>query len=1050
MKKLRGGVLVFAALLFVMLAPSRASAQSQITGTIQGEVTDEKGGLVPDATVEIKNLDTNLTKTQSAGSDGRFAFLLVPPGRYTLTVSKTGFATIVQENLSLTVGQTISLPVSMKVSAVQERIVVTATPTVEVTKTESSSTLNQLTVDTTPILGRKFEDLVTLTPGVSIVQGPDGDEINFNGQRGIFNNISLDGGDYNNGFFGEQVGGQRAAIDITLEAVKEFQVVASGASAEFGHTAGGIVNVITKSGTNEVHGSIFHFQRLEALASDTSDGKPLKDFRREQFGGALGGPVVKDKMFFFATAEGIRENLTRDNLSAQIASTACPVQAPTILANEPLIKTNPDCQRLALVNFYKSKLNQTENDSVSHLVRNAAVLGRYDWLVTPSNQFSVSYNYDYSKNTNQTFDVPTYGNSANGIEGPSKIQAFNVNFFSTVSATKLNEAHFTYSREARPRAAVESKVPPDTGIGLVPSFRFGNPFFLQPNINELFWRTQVRDNFSIIHGKHTFKLGGEWIHSLNDQIFRGFFTGRYLFDSVAGFLRYTSDPALGVGFGPTVATCADGTFGDIRVSGSCGASGFAPGNVFSFGPGPLIGFLQRAILTGAANDASGASKFSNEEFALFIQDRWQVRPNFTLNLGLRWEAQIFPGPLVPPSQTAYGIFLNNPLFPSDGTIHNQKKEFQPRVGFAWDLFNNRKSVLRASWGIYYARQNMLTTVQPLTTNGVQGFNRFINTAIIGFGAPPPLYPGLLAPSPVPPGTFPDFVGVSVFSRNYANPRIYSTNVAYEQELYPNWAVYADFTLAKGVHLTRFIDVNCGSCLPGQGGPPAVLPLNGNTVIYTGPPPFGPKLLGVLTTFGNGKSLYRGFTVGVRKRFSQRFQLEGNYTYSKDLDDDSNERDPFTDRAFNRFDLSKDYSLSDRDERHRFNFYTYAELPYGFQANVRMQAHSAQPITVDTTGNGSGSPCSQSNSQTRVVNGIDCGRNHLRKNNEFFSFDWRLLRPIKIGERFAVVPIIEMFNTFNNDNSVNPLISPALTNFDGFLRQGVGDPRQVQLAIKFTF
>src|SRR5947199_314919 len=134
----------------------------------------------------------------------------------------------------------------------------------------------------------------TLTTGVSITQGPDGDEINFAGQRGIFNNVSLDGGDYNNGFFGEQAGGQRAAIDITLEADKEFQVVATGASAEFGRTAGGVINVITKSGTNDIHGSLFHFQRLEGLTAKTSDGKKLNDFHREQFGGTIGGPIVKD------------------------------------------------------------------------------------------------------------------------------------------------------------------------------------------------------------------------------------------------------------------------------------------------------------------------------------------------------------------------------------------------------------------------------------------------------------------------------------------------------------------------------------------------------------------------------------------------------------------------------------------------------------------------------------------------------------------------------------------------------------------------------------
>src|SRR2546430_7732983 len=245
---------------------------------IQRDVLNKKGRSGTGATVEAKKLATNFAQTDTTNTDGHFAFLSLAPGRYGLTISKSGFATIVQENVNLTVGQTITLPVTMKVSSVAQQIVVTDVPVIETTKTESSSTLSELTVSATPVLGRKFEDLLTLTPGVAITQGPDGDEINFNGQRGVFNNISLDGGDYNNGFFGEQLGGQRAAIDITLDAVKEFQVVASGANAELGRTAAGVVNVVTKSGTNEVHGTLFHFQRTEALTSNTYDGKALTDF----------------------------------------------------------------------------------------------------------------------------------------------------------------------------------------------------------------------------------------------------------------------------------------------------------------------------------------------------------------------------------------------------------------------------------------------------------------------------------------------------------------------------------------------------------------------------------------------------------------------------------------------------------------------------------------------------------------------------------------------------------------------------------------------------
>jgi hypothetical protein len=984
-------------LFLVFTCISGVMAQTQITsGVIQGTVLDSAGAVVPGASVEARNLDTNLIKTLSTGAEGRFVFLQLPSGRYTLTVSKQGYATLVQENLDLTVGQAITLSLSLKVSQVEERITITAAPTIDPSKTEASTTLNERAVGTIPILGRKFEDLLTLTPGVSIVQGPDGDAITFAGQRGIFNNISLDGGDYNNGFFGEQVGGQRAAVDITLEAVKEFQVVATGASAEFGRTAGGVVNVITKSGTNEFHGSIFHFQRLEGLTSNTSDGKPLTDFHREQFGGTLGGPLIKDKMFYFGAFEQITGNLQRDNLSVPIG-TPCSVQTPTIQANEALINSSADCQRRALLNFFRTTRNQEEGQPVRRPVHNTAILGKWDWQITPANDLALSYNFNRSNKINETFDVETYGNSANGVEGPSRIQVVNLNLFSTLSPTLLNEGHFTYSREARPRSAVRSNVPADTAMGFATTFRFGNPFFLQPDIDELFWRTQIRDTLSLVSGSHTIKSGLEWIHSRNTQVFRGFFTARYIFDSVTGFLRYASPASLGTGFGPNIKGCSNGSF--VAASAACPAGSTPTG-------GPLLLYLQGAGLSGPATDAAGASDIKNEEFAVFAQDKWQVRPNFTFNYGLRWEAQVFPDPVIAPSQTAYGRFLTDPRFPSDGTLPNQWKMFQPRVGFAWDIGSNSKSVLRASWGIYNARQNMLSQVGSITTNGVQQQTIFINTDLIAAGfATAPVWPNVVAPPVLPPGQFPLFSGVRVFSRDYANPRIYSANVAFEQELVSNLALYFDFTHSKGVHLTRFLNINRNNF-------------------------FSPQLGEVMVASSVGKALYRGFTVGMRKRFSRGFQFEWNYVLAKDLDDDSNERDPFTDRAFNINNLQLDYALSDRDIRHKFNFYIYGELPGGFQVNTRIQARSAQPITP----------------ATRTAT----NRNTLRKDNEFFSLDWRLIRPIKFNERVSIVPMIEMFNTTNSKNLVNPLSTPGLFNFDGFLRQGVGDPRQVQLAVRFTF
>jgi hypothetical protein len=535
-------------------------------------------------------------------------------------------------------------------------------------------------------------------------------------------------------------------------------------------------------------------------------------------------------------------------------------------------------------------------------------------------------------------------------------------------------------------------------------------------VDELIWRVQLKDNFSIVSGKHTIKFGGEYLHTLNDQIFRGFFTGRYIFDSVVGFLRYASPAAMGSGFGPTTIGCDDGSYVDVTVGCPVGTATTG---------GPLLLYLQGAAPNGPATDAAGASKITNNEFALFIQDKWQVNRNLTLNFGVRWEAQYMPE-TVDPTTTAYGIFLSDPNFPSNGRIPDQTDMWQPRFGFAWDINGQGKSVVRGNAGIYNARQNMLTQVGSVTTNGLQQQTLFSNTAnLIGFGAPTPTWPGIFIPTAstctdvLGTNPFPCFSGVRVFHRDYHNPRIYTWNIAYEQELAPDWSAYFDFTWSKGVYLTRFINY-------GRAGSPLAA---------------APYLGEVMVANSFGQSLYRGVTFGVRKRFSNRFQMEGNYVVAWDYDDDSNERDPFTDRALSPFSgagLRADYAYSDRDIRHKFNFFTFAELPWAIQANVRMQARSAQPFP--------GAP---------VLIGASV-RNDQRKDNEFFSLDWRLQRPFAIGERFRIIPIIEMFNTFNNDNLIiqntnsGTPTSGGLFNFDGFLRQGAGDPRQLQLAIKFAW
>ncbi len=1038
----------FAAACFALLPFTTVlSAQVQTTnGRIQGEVTDPGGAVIPDAAVEADEIDTAIVHRAATDRSGHFEFPSLKPGRYTVKITKAGFAPTIQENLNLTVGLTETLRLALQVAGTTESVIVTSAPLIDVTTTASTTTLGEQTVATTPVLGRKFEDLLTLTPGVSISQGPDGDEININGQRGIFNNISLDGGDYNNGFFGEQSGGQRAAIDITLEAVKEFQVVASGANAEFGRTGGGVVNVITKSGTNALHGSLFEYQRLQALTANTSDGQPLTNFHREQFGGSAGGAIIKDKLFYFGAAEGIDENLLRPNLSQYnagvLSSAPCPVSNPVFNSNisDTQITANADCQRQVLINFYGTNFKENEGQPVDHVVHNGAFFGRGDYNITPKSLLYVSYNFDYSNNPNQTFDVASYGTTANGTEGPSHVQTLNGNLITTVNEHQLNEAHITYGHETRPRSPIDPNSVPDTGIGFSPSFRFGQPFFLGPGASETFYHLDAKDNYSIVRGRHTVKFGAEYLFSHNTQIFDGFALGRYIFGSVAGFLHYASPASLGNGYGSGTLTCTDGSF--VSGTGTCADGTISPTS-------PLLLYLQDApVRAGESVQQAGYSSINNEEPAVYLQDTWQIRSRFTLNYGLRWEAQFFPNPVIPPSQTAYGVNLSDPRFPSTGYLPNQTKEFQPRVGFNWDLAGNGRTVVRGSAGIFNARQNGLTEVGAITTNGAQ---QQTLTEFSGLGNP--VYPNAFPNVPVPDGQYPAGAGITVFDRNYHNPRIYSYDIGVDRQLGTDFVAFADFNDSKGVYLTRFTNPNVG--------PIAVPAMNADTVTYTGTEtcalqstpcssPF-PNLGTVTDTISNAKSLYRGLTVGVRKRMSHHYQFEAEYTYSVDRDDDSNERDPFTFRYANLYNLASEYSYSDRDERHKFNAYGLGELPFGFRGNLRIQQHSAEPETDNSAGTGTGAPCSYNNSATRFVNGIDCGRNHLRKDNAFFVVDFGIARPFSFHDgKFGLIPRAEVFNAFNNTNNLNPLSSPALFDFSGFLRVGVGDPLQSQLSLRFTF
>lgn len=699
-----------------------AAAQSQAnTGQITGNVTDAAGAAVPNATVTVTNKETGLVRTANSSDDGNYTIVLLPPGTYSVVAQASGFSETSVSNVVVNVGRSVEVKIALGVSGVQETVLVTGETTIQVTRNETDAVVNETAIRELPINGRRFQDFVTLTPTAQI--DPSRGQISLVGQKGVNGNINIDGMDYNQPFFGGIRGGERSNLAFTIpqEAIKEFQVVPSGYSAEFGRSTGGIVNAVTKSGNNDVRGSAFWLFRPSRLARGNEFTDALSEQRltalgvnptlaptQHQFGGSVGGPIRKDKLFYFGAYEQQRFRAPRQIL----------FNFPT---GFPGTLTLNAAQRDVL-SFYQGIQTGYEqtNDAYAGLVR-------MDWNVNRSNNFNIRFSASRNNALNaasrgETSVDPTTNQalSANGTEQNTTRVGVG-QLITTFGTNVVNELRGQIARETRPRLSNSAIPNVVTSFAVFGAAGSATSSFL-PN-EEHDTRYQVADALTWIKGNHNFKLGGEYSHINAAQTFGFNQFGRFNM-SIGGTNQNISDalqrlanvvvPQVGTGTGATPAIL--GRFDDTRAS------------------------YNRQIGNRVAD-------LTSQELAFFGQDSWRVTPRLTLNYGLRAEAQYNPEPEA--NNTQIVNVVKNTVFPYLGKGYDPTRipdsgwQWGPRAGFAWDPTGKGETVLRGYGGVYYARTPLIlfaapvnnfrtppgdVSVQlPFTGFSQANFNAFLNT-----------------------------------------------------------------------------------------------------------------------------------------------------------------------------------------------------------------------------------------------------------------------------------------------------------------------------------
>ena len=1040
------------AVLTIALLGASSICRGQVAGgTLSGVVKDSSGAILKTATVTIKNSETGVSRSENVNDDGIYSIPNLVPGNYQITAAATGFGTVQRLNVILNVGAEQVVDITLNPGSVETKIEVSATPpAIELASSSLDATTNSTTVRQLPLNGRDWTLLATLQPGVTTVnQSPLaisnqranrglGTQLSIGGNRPQANNYRVDGisvNDYSNAGPGSILG-----VVLGVEAVQEFSVVTSSAPASYGRTAGGVINSITRSGTNEFHGSVYEFLRNSALdARNFFDPSNVPAFRRNQFGADAGGPIVRDRTFIFGDYEGVRQNLTTtqvDVVPSLAARSGQLTSGPVTV--DPRVKPY-----LALYPLPNGAVNGDTgifNLATPQTTREDFFTTRIDHTIGKNDSLFGTYFFDDGQTT-----------------GPD---AFNSKVISTLSRRQgaiLEETHlFTpnvantvrlgFSRVASEAPKTLNALNPaasDTSLGFLPGVPAGvitinGGLTLYPGgvgaVGEYDFHYnsyQLYDDAFWTIGTHSLKFGLSLENIRDNELGKASPAGQFIFGSLSSFL--TNQP-----------TSFNAPIGGVITPRSI-----------------------RQLIGGG-----------------YILDDWRATRNLTINLGLRYEAATVPseaeGKLSTlPTLTSTTPHLGDPFF-SNPT----KLDFEPRVGFSWDPSSNGKTAVRGGFGIF---DNL-----PLPY-------LFELTSLL---SAPYFELGNIATPQLPAGSFPSgaFPLLTTPTLRYAYiqpnpPRSYvmQWNFNIQRQIAPDTTLLVGYTGSRGVHLPYFVN-DFNIVLPNATPQGYVWPASASRV--------NPNVGQIAGTLWNSDSIFHALEVQLNRRLSHGLQAGLSYAYGKTID--SGSASAFQDNFANSaqrlyFDPGEGRGPSDFDIRHNFTFNAIWELPNlkvgprairwvssGWQLGGILHLATGEPFTPQTAPDPLGMSGASAFDRPDVVAGSSCSGSKVNPGNPLHYIQTQCFafpnpknrignagRNVLIGpgianldsslfknfgpERFHAQFRAEFFNVLNHTNFASPLNFTSLFSASGAPISAAGTitattttSRQIQFGLKLLW